>query len=170
MIKTYLESVECLQSIQKELLTKVESVYIYSEIPGQYFCVSYDYLKKEFKDFTIQSGKYKVGRAIRYFKFSGQSDFIEKIIKENKKRKYFKGSKLIRLFFKYDGVKLMLIDVWNDVCGYIKPADWNKFFCFKYYINTSTFEDIVTLDKNFINSIKDKDYIIRTKNGKKYKI
>lgn len=168
MIKTYLESIGSLESVQYDKTLLTERVFVYSEIPGQCFCATYNYSEKEFKDYTMQSGKYKAGQVIKKFKLSWQPEFIERIIKENKKRKYFRGSNIIRLFFKYNGVRLILVDVWNDQEGYIKPNEWNEFFCSRSYIETSTLEDTIVLGQKFINSHK--GYIVRRKDGRKYRI
>lgn len=168
MIKTYLKSIGCLESIQYDKTLLTEPVFIYSDIQGQYFCATYDYSEKEFKDYTIQSGQFRTGQAIKHFKLSWQPEYIGRIIKENKKRKYFRGSNIIRFFFRYNGVKLILVDVWNDKEGYIKPREWNEFFCFRYGIESSTLEDVVILGQKFINSHK--GYIVRRKDGRKYRI
>lgn len=168
MIKTYLESIGCLDSIQYDKTLLTEPVFIYSEIQGQYFCATYDYSEKEFKDYTIQSGQFHTGKVIKQFKLSWQPEFIERVVKENKKRKYFRGSNIIRFFFRYNGSKLILVDVWNDQEGYIRPHEWNEFFCIRHDIETSIFEGEVILGQTFINSHK--GYIVRRKDGRKYRI
>ena len=168
MIKTYLESIGSLDSIQYDKALLTEYVFIYSEIQGQYFCATYDYSEKEFKDYTIQSGLFHTGQAIKQFKLSWQPEYIGRIVKENKKRKYFRGSKTIRFFFRYNGKKLILVDVWNDQEGYIRPYEWNEFFCTRPGIESSTLEDVVILGQKFINSHK--GYIVRRKDGRKYRI
>jgi hypothetical protein len=168
MIKTYLESIGCLESIQYDKTLLTEPVFVYSEIPGQCFCATYDYSEKEFNSFTIQSGQYRTGQAVKKFKSSWQPEFIGRIIKENKKKKYFRGSNIIRFYFRYNGSRLILVDVWNDQEGYIRPKDWNEFFCFRSYIETSALEDIVVLGQGYIDSHK--GYIVRRKDGRKYRI
>jgi hypothetical protein len=168
MIKTYLSSIDNLDSIQYDKSLLTEPVYIYSEISGQYFCATYDYSEKEFKDYTIQSGQFRTGQAIKHFKLSWQPEYIGRIVKENKKRKYFRGSKTIRFFFRYNGKRLILVDVWNNQEGYIRPHEWNEFFCTRPGIESSTLEDVVILGQKFINSHK--GYIVRRKDGRKYRI
>jgi len=171
MIKTYLESIGCLDSIQYDKSLLTEPVYIYSEISGQYFCATYDHSEKEFISYTIQSGEYKTGQAIKCFKFSWQPEFIKGIIKENKKRKYFRGSEIIKFFFKYNGgTNLSLVDVWNDCEGYIKPKEWNEFFCFRSYIESSELLDTTILSKKIIDFHSGKGCIIRRWDGSKYRI
>lgn len=170
MIKTYLKSIDSLDSIQYDKSLITEPVYIYSEISGQYFCATYDYSEKEFTGYTIQSGEYKTGQAIKCFKLSWQPEFIERVIKENKKRKYFRGSRIIRFFFKFNGTSLSLVDVWNDFEGYIKPKEWNEFFCNKSYIESSDLLDITILSKKIIDLHSGNECLIRRSNGSRYKI
>jgi hypothetical protein len=89
MIKSYLESIDNLDSILYDKKMLNEPVYVYKELEcEQYFCAVFDYANKEFKDFTT-SGDFKLGRIIKHFKLSYQPEFISKVVSANKKKKVF---------------------------------------------------------------------------------
>ena len=165
MIKSYLKSIENLDSVLYDKSMLYETVNIYSEPNGQYFCTTYTYSDREFGTYSIQTGKYKVSQAIRQFKMSWQPEFLENILKINKKKKYFRGSDKFRFFFKYNGRDLKLVDIWCEECGYIKSGDWNKYFCIPSYIESSEYVDTLKLTQKSLEVYK--GYLIRRNDGRK---
>lgn len=164
MIKLYTKSIYSLDSKKEDIQ---EIVCAYKEISGQYFCATYDYIERRFTDFST-SGEYKLGKIIKYFSESWQSEFLKKTISVNKRRKFFKGSSKIRFFFKYNKKSLSLIDVWSECEGYIKPRDYNELFCIPDYIESSKLVFIGKLDDKFIKS--NPGVIIRKLNGDKFRL
>lgn len=168
MINLYEDSIEPLHTIMydKDMLTEI--VYAYREQNGQYFCVTYQYSTKEFKDFTTSGNEiFSLGDILRCFKNSSQPQFLERIIKMNKKRKYFRNSDKIRFFFTYNG-RLSLVDVWTEKEQYIGPKEFNEFFCLQPYIDSSELIFSGILDYNFIKA--NPGIIIRRKNGTKVRL
>ena len=165
MINSYIRSIGNLDSILYDAKMLTEAVNIYKEQPGQYFSAAFNYSDKVFEKFTIQRGEHRVGEAIRTFKNSWQPEFLERILKENKKKKYFRSADTFRFFFKYNGVRLELIDVWNDKNGYIMPEDYNEFFCTPDNIESSKLVGIKKLNKKYIDTHR--GYIIRRVDGRK---
>lgn len=167
MIKSYIDSIENIESIHDETILK-ESVSVYKEIDGgQYCCVTYDYDEKQFKDFST-NGDIKLGEIIKHFKLSWQPEFLQRVISLNKKKKFFRGSNKIKLYFKYNGVRMSLVDVWSEKEGFIKPKDFNNLFCIPDYIESSKLVDIKVLDSKFINS--NPGLLIRRNDGTKIKL
>lgn len=163
MINTYIADIGSLESTyDKNILT--ECVSVYTEPKGQYFCATYIYSDKKFENFAIQTGKYRVGQAIRHFMLSEQPELLEQILKENKKSGFFRRTNKFKFFFKYDGKKLKLIDVWSDVNGYIGFYEYNTFFCLPRYIDSNKIICIKKLTKGFIDTHR--GYIIKRLSGK----
>ena len=167
MIQDYIDSIKNIESIHDDTILK-ELVSIYKEIDGgQYCCITYDYDEKLYKDFST-NGDLKLGKIIKHFKLSWQPEFLQKVISLNKKKKFFRGSNLIRLYFKYNGIKLSLVDVWSEKEGFIKPKDFNTLFCMPDYIQSSELVGIKVLDAKFINS--NHGLLIRRNDGTKIKL
>ena len=150
MIQSYIDSIKDIESVCDESILK-ELVSVYKEIDGQYCCITYNYDEKIFKDFST-SGDFKLGEITKHFKLSWQPEFLKRVIFLNKKKKFFKGSNQIKLYFKYNGVRMSLVDVWSEKEGFIKPKDFNNLFCIPDYIESSKLIDVRVLDSKFIKS------------------
>lgn len=169
MINLYEESIQGLDTILYDKDMLKECVFVYREQQGQYFCATYYHSLKDFKDFSTSGKKFKLKNIIRFFKdHYWQSEIIKKVITLNKKRKFFRGSDKIRLFFTFNGKFLSLVDVWSEKESYIKPEDFNEFFCFPVYINSSTLIFKGVLNNKFIKS--NPGAIIRRQNGERIRI
>ncbi len=168
MIKSYLKSIGDLETILYDKLMLSEIVSVYKETSGQYFCTTYTYEDREFTNYSLQTGQYKIGQVIRHFRSSWQPEFIEQVLHNNKKKKYFREAEKFRLFFRYNGERLELTDVWNDEHGYIGINDWNKYFCTTSYIDSSEFIGNEKITSGFLETHK--GCLIRRKDGRKVRI